>query len=32
MHETECVGAIGVSGVQSHEDEQVAHAGAGAIG
>jgi glc operon protein GlcG len=23
----ECVGAIGVSGVQSHEDEQVANAG-----
>ena len=28
----ECVGAIGVSGVQSHEDEQVAKAGVGAIG
>ena len=27
-HETECVGAIGVSGVQSHEDEQIAEAGA----
>ena len=26
------VGAIGVSGVQSHQDAQVAHAGAGAIG
>jgi len=28
MHENECVGAIGVSGVQSHEDEQIALAGA----
>jgi glc operon protein GlcG len=27
MHEGECVGAIGVSGVQSHEDEQIAKAG-----
>lgn len=27
MYEGECVGAIGVSGVQSHEDEQVAKAG-----
>jgi glc operon protein GlcG len=27
----ECVGAIGVSGVQSHEDEQIAQAGANAI-
>ena len=27
MHEGECVGGIGVSGVQSHEDEQVALAG-----
>ncbi len=24
VHQGECVGAIGVSGVQSHEDEQVA--------
>jgi len=32
MHDNECVGAIGVSGVQSHEDEQVAQAGASAIG
>lgn len=32
MHQGECVGAIGVSGVQSHEDEQVAQAGAAAIG
>ena len=28
----ECVGAIGVSGVQSHEDEQVANAGVAALG
>jgi glc operon protein GlcG len=28
----ECVGAIGVSGVQSHEDEQVANAGIAALG
>jgi glc operon protein GlcG len=32
MHQNECVGAIGVSGVQSHEDEQVALAGAKALG
>jgi len=31
MHQSECVGAIGVSGVQSHEDEQVANAGIGAL-
>jgi len=31
MHANECVGAIGVSGVQSHEDEQVAQAGADAL-
>jgi glc operon protein GlcG len=31
LHDGECVGAIGVSGVQSHEDEQVAQAGAGAL-
>jgi uncharacterized protein GlcG (DUF336 family) len=30
--QNECVGAIGVSGVQSHEDEEVAQAGASAIG
>ena len=30
-HENECVGAIGVSGVQSHEDEQIADAGAKAL-
>jgi glc operon protein GlcG len=32
MHENDCVGAIGVSGVQSHEDEQVAQAGVSALG
>jgi uncharacterized protein GlcG (DUF336 family) len=32
MHQNECVGAIGVSGVQSHEDEQVALAGVNALG
>jgi len=31
IHQNECVGAIGVSGVQSHEDEQVAQAGAAAL-
>jgi glc operon protein GlcG len=31
MHENDCVGAIGVSGVQSHEDEQIAQAGANAL-
>ncbi|HTV28214.1 MAG TPA: heme-binding protein [Xanthobacteraceae bacterium] len=31
VHENECVGAIGVSGVQSHEDEQVALAGAAVL-
>ena len=31
MHKGECVGAIGVSGVQSFEDEQVAQAGAAAV-
>ena len=31
-HQNECVGAIGVSGVQSHEDEQVAQAGVTALG
>ena len=29
---SDCVGAIGVSGVQSHEDEQVANAGIAALG
>ena len=32
MHQNECVGAIGVSGVQSHEDEQVAQVGVSALG
>lgn len=32
MHEGECVGAIGVSGVQSQEDEQIAKAGIDALG
>ena len=32
VHQGECVGGIGVSGVQSHEDEQVAQAGVTALG
>jgi glc operon protein GlcG len=32
VHQGDCVGAIGVSGVQSHEDEQVAQAGVSALG
>jgi uncharacterized protein GlcG (DUF336 family) len=32
MYQGECVGAIGVSGVQSHEDEQIAQAGINALG
>jgi len=32
MYQGECVGAIGVSGVQYHEDEQIANAGIGALG
>jgi glc operon protein GlcG len=32
LHDGECVGGIGVSGVQSHEDEQVAQAGITALG
>ena len=32
VHQGECVGGIGVSGVQSHEDEQVAQAGVSALG
>jgi glc operon protein GlcG len=32
MARNECVGAIGVSGVQSHQDEQIAQAGVAAIG
>lgn len=31
MYQGECVGAIGVSGVQSHEDEQIAQAGLNAL-
>ena len=31
MHEKDCVGAIGVSGVASHEDEQIAQAGVNAL-
>jgi glc operon protein GlcG len=31
-HQNECVGAICVSGVQSHEDEQIAMAGVSALG
>ena len=31
MYQGECVGAIGVSGVASHEDEQVAQAGVSAV-
>lgn len=31
VHQNECVGAIGVSGVQSHDDEQIANAGARAL-
>ena len=31
MYQNECVGAIGVSGVQSHEDEQIANAGAAVL-
>ena len=30
-HENDTIGAIGVSGVQSHEDEQVAQAGVSAL-
>jgi glc operon protein GlcG len=32
IHENDCVGAIGVSGVQSHEDEVIAQAGVSALG
>jgi glc operon protein GlcG len=31
MHQGDCVGAIGVSGVQSHQDEQIANAGVAAL-
>jgi glc operon protein GlcG len=32
VYQNECVGAVGVSGVQSHEDEQVAQAGVNVLG
>jgi glc operon protein GlcG len=32
MYQGECVGAIGVPGVKSEQDEQVAKAGAAVIG
>ena len=32
LHQGECVGAIGVFGVQSFEDEQVAQAGVAVLG
>jgi len=32
IHQGECVGAIGVSGVQSQQDEQIAQAGIAALG
>src|SRR5258705_9519786 len=32
MSASECLGAVGVSGVQSHEDEQIANAGIAALG
>ena len=32
MAGSECVGAVGVSGVQSHEDEQICNAGIAALG
>jgi glc operon protein GlcG len=32
MHDGHCVGAVGVSGVQSHEDEQICNAGIAALG
>jgi glc operon protein GlcG len=31
VHDNDCVGAIGVSGVQSHEDELIAQAGVSAL-
>ncbi len=31
-HQNECVGGVGVSGVQSFEDEQIARAGIAALG
>jgi glc operon protein GlcG len=32
LHQGECVGGIGVSGVESFEDEQIAQAGVSALG
>ena len=32
MAKEDCVGAVGVSGVQSHEDEQIANAGIAGLG
>ena len=32
VHQDECIGAIGVSGVQSSQDEQIAQAGVAALG
>ena len=32
VHQGECVGAVGVSGVQSHEDEIICNAGIAALG
>jgi glc operon protein GlcG len=32
LHQGDCLGAIGVSGVQSHQDEQIATAGIAALG
>jgi glc operon protein GlcG len=32
MYQNECVGGVGVSGVQSFEDEQIARAGIAALG
>jgi len=32
MHDGHCVGGVGVSGVQSHEDEQVCNAGIAGLG
>ena len=31
MHDGECVGGVGVSGVQSHEDEEIAAVGVAAL-
>jgi glc operon protein GlcG len=32
LHQGDCLGAIGVSGVQSHQDEQIAQAGIATLG